>query len=106
MAGYLRRAEHHYRQAQLLAPNDPDIALQLGYFYRTCGRPREAELSFEKAVEPASDWPEPAEQLEELYGSGWRNRDKGDGVHPNGTTGAPIRWVKPPSPSPPMASAA
>jgi Tfp pilus assembly protein PilF len=70
-AGNLTRAAHHYREAQLLAPEDPDIALQLGYSHRTCGRPRETELSFKKAVELDPDWPEPAEQLAELYGKGW-----------------------------------
>ena len=83
--GNLKRAAHHYQQAQLLAPDDPDIALQLGYFHRTCGRPREAELSFKKAVELDPDWSEPAEQLEELYGRGWRNRHKEDFARPNGS---------------------
>ena len=87
-AGNLTRAAHHYQQAQLLAPDDPNIALQLGYFHRTCARPREAELWFKKAVELDLDWPEPADQLEELYSRGWRNRHKEDSVRPNGGDGA------------------
>jgi tetratricopeptide (TPR) repeat protein len=86
--GNLTRATHHHREAQLLTPDDPDIALQLGYFHRACGRPREAELSFKKAVELDPDRPEPAEQLAELYAKGWRNRHKEDAVHPNRSDGA------------------
>ncbi len=87
-AGDLTRAAHHYQEAQLLAPDDPDIALQLGYFHRTYGRPRDAELSFKKAVELDPDWPEPAEQLAELYGKGWRHRHKEDAGRPNGSDDA------------------
>src|SRR5215471_3029704 len=83
--GNLKRAAHHYQQAQLLAPDDPNIALQLGYFHCTCGRLREAELSFKKAVELRPDWSEPVEQLEELYRRGWRNRQKEDFARPNGS---------------------
>ena len=83
--GNLKRAAHHYQQAQLLAPDDPYIALQLGYFHCTCGRLREAELSFKKVVELDPDWSEPAEQLEELYRRGWRNRHKEDVARPNGS---------------------
>ena len=81
--GNLKRAAHHYQQAQLLAPDDPNIALQLGYFHCTRGRLREAELSFKKAVELHPDWSEPVEQLEGLYGKGWRNRDNEHVSRPN-----------------------
>jgi len=52
---------------------DPDIALRSAYFDRTCGQLREAELFFKKAIELDPDCTEPAEQLQELYGRGWRN---------------------------------
>jgi ADP-heptose:LPS heptosyltransferase/Flp pilus assembly protein TadD len=87
-AGNLTRAAHYYCEARKFAPDDPDIALQLGYYYRTCGQLREAELSFKKAVELDPDWSEPAEQLEELYSKGWRDRQKEDAGRPNGRDGA------------------
>src|SRR5215203_3256185 len=43
-AGDLARAEYHYNRASQLTPNDPDLALQRGHFYKVAGRHREAEL--------------------------------------------------------------
>ena len=75
-AGDLIRAEHHYRQAKQLTPEDPDLALQLGHFYKVAGRLQEAELAYRKAIDLSPDWPEPAIQLAELYRLGWRNHTK------------------------------
>jgi ADP-heptose:LPS heptosyltransferase len=72
-AGDLASAEPHYLRAKLLTPDDPDLALQLGHFYKVAGRPKEAELSYKLAIELNPEWPEPANQLAILYQMGWRS---------------------------------
>jgi ADP-heptose:LPS heptosyltransferase len=75
-AGNLDSAERHYNQAKKLTPDDPDLALQLGHFYKVAGRLQEAELAYRRAIDLDPDWPEPAIQLAELYRMGWRNPTK------------------------------
>ena len=72
-AGKLANAEPHYLRAEQLTLEDPDLALQLGHFYKVAGRPKEAEASYIRAVELDSAWVEPAVELAELYRTGWRN---------------------------------
>ena len=76
-AGELANAEPHYLKAKQLTPDDPDLALQLGHFYKVAGRPKEAERFYTRAIELDPAWPEPAIQLAELYRSGWRTDTKG-----------------------------
>jgi ADP-heptose:LPS heptosyltransferase len=75
-AGDLASAEPHYCQAKQLTPDDPDLALQLGHFYKVAGRLQEAELSYKQAMKLDPAWPEPAIQLATLYRAGWRNGTK------------------------------
>src|SRR5947209_14582835 len=76
-AGELASAEPHYLQAKQLTPDDPDLALQLGHFYKVAGRPKEAEASYKRAIELDPAWVEPAIELAELYRTGWRNHSNG-----------------------------
>jgi ADP-heptose:LPS heptosyltransferase len=69
-------AESHYLQAKQLAPDDPDLALQLGHFYKIAGRLKEAELSYKRAIALKRDWAEPAQELAGLYRAGWGTRSE------------------------------
>jgi ADP-heptose:LPS heptosyltransferase len=89
-AGDLSRAEHHYNQAKRLTPDDPDLALQFGHFYKVAGRLQEAELAYRRAIDLEPDWPEPAIQLAELYRTGWRNHTKPAAVQPRPDGSAPV----------------
>jgi len=66
-SGDLARAESHYERAKQLTPDDPELALQFGHFYKLAGRLGEAERAYRRAIELAPDWPEPADELGMLY---------------------------------------
>lgn len=59
-------AERHYRGAQQLSPQDADLALQLGHFYKTVDRLEIAAAEYRRAAALAPDWAEPARELAEL----------------------------------------
>jgi SAM-dependent methyltransferase len=60
------KAGFHYRRAKELRPTDPDLAFQLGIFYRLQGLHRAAELAFEEALRLKPGWTAPALELEAL----------------------------------------
>jgi ADP-heptose:LPS heptosyltransferase len=71
-AGDLVNAELHYEAANALIPEDADLALQLGHFYKISGRTREAVAAYRKAIELKPGWAEPAAELADLHRIGWR----------------------------------
>jgi ADP-heptose:LPS heptosyltransferase len=101
-AGKLAKAEPHYLRAKQLTPDDPDLALQLGHFYKVAGRPREAERSYKRAIELDPEWPEPAIELAELYRTGLRNHANGHGGDPILANSAGF-WAQPNSVVPELA---
>jgi ADP-heptose:LPS heptosyltransferase len=70
--GDLPSAERHYLIAGELMPNDADLALQLGHFYKLSGRLMEAAESYRRAsaLDPGSSTPQ--FELDRLRASGWR----------------------------------
>lgn len=49
--GQMDRAEVHYLAAKACMPEDVDLNLQLGHFYKVCGRWPEAIVAYERACE-------------------------------------------------------
>lgn len=94
-AGDLAKAEHHYNCAKALTPDDADLALQLGHFYKVAGRPAEAETAYRRAIELDPDWPEPAIQLGRLYQLGWRDHTRPFGEPVNGAASPAARRLLP-----------
>ena len=54
-------------------PNDPDLALQFGHFYKVAGRLGEAELSYRRAAELMPGAAEPVDELAGLLRNRWSN---------------------------------
>ena len=71
-AGNLAKAEAHYLEALRLTPDDPDLALQLGHFYKVGGRLKESAASYRRAAELSPRWRAPKEELASLRRAGWR----------------------------------
>lgn len=70
-AGDYALAEEHYRQAVERMPDDADLALQLGHFFKTTGRLPAAQAAYQRAVALAPEWDEPVRQLAAMGKAGW-----------------------------------
>lgn len=70
-AGDLPAAEAHYQRALAAMPEDADLALQFGHFYKLAGRLDEASASYRRAATLAPDWDEPKKELAGLRREGW-----------------------------------
>ena len=62
------KAERHYNHALESLPDDPELALQLGHFYKTVYRLDEALTEYRRAAQLAPDWDEPKREVAALEG--------------------------------------
>ncbi|MGF7150924.1 ADP-heptose:LPS heptosyltransferase [Sphingomonas zeicaulis] len=61
--GDLAGAEHHYLAAKRLTPNNPDVALQLGHFYKVARRPDLSVEAYRRALELKPDFADAEREL-------------------------------------------
>jgi ADP-heptose:LPS heptosyltransferase len=69
-AGDLGLAEQHYQEAAKRLPEDADLALQLGHFYKVLGRVHDAATQYQRALALKPGWAVADDELANLAKSG------------------------------------